>query len=103
MFTVGLIRKTLMVGTLGIVRGSSKKQRVAKKSLQELRTQTSLQQAALQQQAAWQQQQQQQQAQATAHAPQAAPAPGWYPSNVQPGALQWWDGTRWTEHVRPTT
>jgi hypothetical protein len=30
---MGLIRKTLMVGTLGVVNGSSKKQRVAKATL----------------------------------------------------------------------
>jgi len=27
-----------------------------------------------------------------------APA-GWYADPSQPGALRWWDGTRWTEHV----
>jgi hypothetical protein len=37
---MGLIRKTMMVGTMGVVRGSSKKQRVAKAQLKELRTQT---------------------------------------------------------------
>jgi hypothetical protein len=41
---VGLIRKTLAVSTLGLVRGSSKKQRVAKAQLNELRTQTRLMQ-----------------------------------------------------------
>lgn len=30
---MGLIRKSLMIGTAGLVRGSSKKQRVAKASL----------------------------------------------------------------------
>ncbi len=39
---MGLIRKTLMVGTAGIVKGSSKKQRVAKASLKELKQQTKL-------------------------------------------------------------
>lgn len=39
---MGLIRKSLMVGTLGGVSGSSKKQRVAKASLRELRQQTAL-------------------------------------------------------------
>lgn len=39
---MGLIRKTLAVGTLGAVRPSSKKQRVARATLKELRTQTRL-------------------------------------------------------------
>ena len=39
---MGLIRKSLMVGTLGGVSGSSKKQRVAKASLRELKQQTAL-------------------------------------------------------------
>lgn len=37
---MGIIRKSLAVTTLGVVRPSSKKQRVAKKSLKELRKQT---------------------------------------------------------------
>ncbi|WP_300008071.1 hypothetical protein [Pseudonocardia sp.] len=37
---MGLIRKSLMIGTAGLVRGSSKKQRVAKAQLKELREQT---------------------------------------------------------------
>jgi hypothetical protein len=40
---MGLIRKTLAVGTVGMVRPSSKKQRVAKKSLKELKEQTKIQ------------------------------------------------------------
>lgn len=39
---MGLIRKSLMLGTGGIVSGNSKKQRVAKSQLRELRTQTQL-------------------------------------------------------------
>lgn len=39
---MGLIRKSLAVGTVGVVRGSSKKQRVAKAQLHELREQTRL-------------------------------------------------------------
>lgn len=41
---MGLIRKTFAVSTLGLVRGSSKKQRVAKAQLNELRAQTLLMQ-----------------------------------------------------------
>lgn len=37
---MGLIRKTLMIGTAGLVRGSSKKQRLAKAQLKELKQQT---------------------------------------------------------------
>ena len=88
---VGLIRKTLMISTAGIVRGSSKKQRVAKASLRQLRQQTRLQeQAIMQQQAAAQQ----------PAPPAAAPAPGWYPSPAQPGRMQWWDGSQWTPSVQ---
>lgn len=39
---MGLIRGTLMLGTGGLVHGSSKKQRVAKSQLRELRAQTKL-------------------------------------------------------------
>jgi hypothetical protein len=49
---VGLIRKTMAVSTLGLVRGSSKKQRVAKASLKELRKQTELMRQEAQQLAA---------------------------------------------------
>ncbi len=88
---MGLIRKTLMVGTMGAVRGSSKKQRVAKAQLKELRVQTKLQQSQLQQQ------------RAARPAPPAVPPPGWYPSPTQPGSAQWWDGAQWTPAFAPTT
>lgn len=39
---MGLIRKTLAVGTLGTVKGSSKKQRTAKATLQEVQRQNSI-------------------------------------------------------------
>jgi hypothetical protein len=81
-----------MISTAGLVRGSSKKQRVAKKSLRELREQTRLQQQALVQQA--------QVATAPPAAPTGPPA-GWYPSPRQQSATQWWDGSRWTEHFKP--
>jgi hypothetical protein len=87
---MGIIRKSLMIGTGGVVRGSSKKQRVAKAQLKELRTQTQMQSAALQQQLYEQRQQQ--------YVAPAPPPPGWYPAPQQPGAMQWWDGVQWTPH-----
>lgn len=41
---MGLIRKSLALGTVGVVRPNSKKQRVAKKSLNELQAQTRIMQ-----------------------------------------------------------
>ncbi|RSM41477.1 DUF2510 domain-containing protein [Amycolatopsis balhimycina DSM 5908] len=91
---MGLIRKSLMISTGGLVRGSSKKQRVAKKSLRELQAQTRLQQQALAQQAV---------SPAAQPPAPAGPPAGWYPSPTQQGATQWWDGVRWTEHFRPAS
>ncbi|MBG0739949.1 DUF2510 domain-containing protein [Paeniglutamicibacter antarcticus] len=34
----------------------------------------------------------------TSPANEATVQPGWYPSPSNPGWLQWWDGTAWTEH-----
>ncbi|QRP48021.1 DUF2510 domain-containing protein [Amycolatopsis sp. FDAARGOS 1241] len=93
---MGLIRKTLMISTGGIVRGSSKKQRVAKASLKELRAQTRYQQAA----AAAAVQQASQVAPMPA-GPPVAPPPGWYPSPQQAGQMQWWDGAQWTPSFAP--
>jgi hypothetical protein len=86
---VGLIRKTLMISTAGAVRGSSKKQRVAKAQLKELRLQTRIaEQQAKEQQAPIQQ------------APMSAtPAAGWYPDQTTPGLLRYFDGRQWTNQT----
>lgn len=81
---MGLIRKTLAVGTVGIVRPSSKKQRVAKKSLK--------QQKMANKQVAQQMQIEQEFS--------ANPPAGWMACD-QTGMLRWWDGSQWTEHYRP--
>ena len=46
------------------------------------------------------------QALAHRHMPQPAavpsgPPPGWYPDTQNPSITRWWDGYRWTEHIRP--
>jgi hypothetical protein len=98
---MGLIRKTLMVGTAGVVRGSSKKQRVAKAQLYQLKAQTKM--AADQAEIARMDAARElRRAQARAlNAPpavrQIAAVPaGWYPSPSQPQRLQYFDGARWT-------
>ncbi|MBB4689844.1 DUF2510 domain-containing protein [Amycolatopsis jiangsuensis] len=102
---MGIIRKSLMVGTGGVVRGSSKKQRVAKAQLKELRKQTSMMDASgsstgypagsIGDLLAKRKQRNAEPVQ-----PQA-PAPGWYPSPNQQGQLQWWDGATWVESFAP--
>jgi type II secretory pathway pseudopilin PulG len=86
---VGLIRKTLMIGTGGLVRGSSKKQRVAKAQLKELRqqTRTAEQQVKAQRSVS-------QRVPAT-----ATPAAGWYPDQTTPGLLRYFDGQQWTNQT----
>lgn len=82
---MGLIRKTLMIGTGGVVSGSSKKQRVAKAQLKELREQTRIAEreakAACRQQAS------------------SAPGAGWFPDQNTPGLLRYFDGRQWTERT----
>ena len=30
-----------------------------------------------------------------------ATSPNWYPDPHNPAVVRWWDGQRWTEHIRP--
>jgi uncharacterized protein DUF2510 len=89
---MGLIRKTLMVGTAGVVRGSSKKQRVAKAQLKQQKEQTAIarQQLAMGQHQAL--------AATTSPAP-GAPAAGWFPDQAVPGQLRYFDGQQWTDQT----
>lgn len=31
------------------------------------------------------------------------PEPGWYADPTRPGQVRWWDGSAWSDHVRPDT
>jgi hypothetical protein len=111
---MGLIRKTLAVSTVGLVRGSSKKQRVAKSQLKELRKQTGMMSDAVEEQN-WQArgeaalarsrelQQAAKQRQALPATPVAAPAAGWYPAPDprEQHLLRWWDGEMWLDRTAP--
>lgn len=114
---MGLIRKSMALGTLGVVRPNSKKQRVAKSQLNELKKQT----AVLQRAEAFAAQQQHEQElarwRAVAQArenetaaqraalvgpqPLTAPSAGWYPDADRAHLLRWWDGFNWTDRTAP--
>lgn len=32
---------------------------------------------------------------------QTVRSPGWYPDEQQPGHMRWWNGSAWTDNVRP--
>lgn len=124
---MGLIRKTLMISTAGVVRGSSKKQRIAKASLNQLKQQTELMKEQERRERAEQAQiiqarripaptgsHEQRKAEldrirALANAPQRqaiAPVPvlppqGWYPDADREHLLRYWDGSSWTEQTAP--
>jgi hypothetical protein len=77
---MGIIRKTLMVSTAGIVRGSSKKQRVAKAGLRQQKLQTSLLKDV------------------AAKHPTHALTAGWHPSPFgETGVLRFYDGRGWDQ------
>lgn len=112
---MGLIRKSLMIGTAGIVRGSSKKQRVAKASLKELKQQTKLmaeqeRQAQADREAAFAARPVVVHRRAVAvppgaeqpsGAPVVLPPEGWYPHPDRQDLLRWWDGADWTDRTAP--
>lgn len=77
---MGIVRKTLMISTAGIVRGNSKKQRVAKATLKQAKLQSSLLKDAATRQ------------------PTHSLAAGWHPSPFgEQGVLRFYDGVRWDE------
>lgn len=125
---MGLIRKTLAVSTIGLVRPNSKKQRVAKAQLKELKEQTRImaeqeRQAQLDREAAFaakptpsltgnHQERMAELARIRAAAngavePSPAPAAvtlppeGWYPHPDRQDLLRWWDGADWTDRTAP--
>ena len=96
---MGLIRKSLALGTLGVVRPNSKKQRVGKAQLKELKKQTAVLQRA--EATAAQHEHDQQIAQRQAALRAAPPLAGWYPDADQAHLLRWWDGVAWTDRTAP--
>ncbi|MGD9989324.1 DUF2510 domain-containing protein [Pseudonocardia sp.] len=104
---MGLIRKSLAVGTMGAVRGSSKKQRVAKAQLRELKAQTALQKEQMEAEEAAEERaqiravQEARAARAAAAAPFAPPAAGWFPHPDREDLMCWWDGQQWTDKTAP--
>lgn len=126
---MGLIRKSLAISTIGLVRPNSKKQRVAKAQLKELKQQTRImaeqeRQAQLDREAAFAAQRtpaptgshQQRKAEldriraaaggvapaaSTGPAPVTLPPEGWYPHPDRQDLLRWWDGGDWTDRTAP--
>lgn len=99
---VGLTRKMMSIGTVGLVDFRSDKERTAayaKATRNQVRQQTAImqQQLAAQQyaaQAAYQEQMRQAQQTPSAKA-------GWFPDQEHPGMLRWFDGVQWTNHRAP--
>jgi hypothetical protein len=125
---MGLIRKSLAVGTFGLVRGSSKKQRVAKAQLEEMRKQTEVMRQAVGDTAVGDTDVERRGQAALARSrelqrlakekasvePKARvgpakpvepvkhlPSEGWYPDPDREHLLRWWDGHDWTDRTAP--
>jgi hypothetical protein len=124
---MGLIRKTLAVGTVGVVRGSSKKQRNQKALIKEAKTANQIAAAHLQNDLRQQEVARAQAQQALAYAqaqtaylqaqaarniagdmPPVSPVPalsqassGWYNDPSDATLLRYFDGANWTGHTAP--
>jgi hypothetical protein len=101
---MGLIRKSLMVGSFGLVRGSSKKQRVAKATLREAQAQTQLIRQATRPTGPPPPPAKVTDADLRAFGIGAAPRPtpeppGWRPA--PDGTIRWFDGFRLTDIQHP--
>ncbi len=115
--TVGLIRKTMSISTLGLVDFRSDKERTARYTRQtrnatRAQVAQNMQALELQREMLAQNHVQHVEAQAQriapltpqavlgpAGPPPAGPPAGWYPDQAR--QQRWWDGTRWTEHTQP--
>lgn len=104
---MGLIRKSLFLGSamtgVPMVRWNSSAEKAAKKSIAEMRRQTEelrAQSVAARRVAAAVEQPVPPPVPVTPPVPVLPPA-GWVLDQHRPGLLRWWDGTQWTEHVRP--
>jgi len=116
---MGLIRKSLAIGTVGVVKPNSKKQRNQKELIKQaklsnniaaaqlatqIQAQAEAQQALIQAQAqtAYLQAMVAQQGAVSPAPPPAIPShqAGWYPDPFGGQDLRWHDGYTWTDHVR---
>jgi len=121
---MGLIRKTLAVGTVGVVRPHSKKQRYQRELIKQSKISNDLAAAQIHAQLVAQAEAQRAIAYAQAQAaylnaqagaaayqqarpeplpPQPSVRPGWYPDPFGSQTdVRWHDGARWTDHMAPT-
>lgn len=84
---MGLMRKITSVSTFGLVDYRSDKERAAryaKQTRDAAREQVKLAKKQAEQQPA-----------------PTAPAPGWYPDQVDQRFVRYWDGSQWTSQVQP--